>query len=176
MKQVAKYNVENEHVEIHIERLLKILTRISIPSLDGCFDLLKQWFMTSQRTNKSIDVDMTESGSYRIVDSRNGRQNIIQGTYQELVDNEYIKMTIGMPELSDQEDVIEVEFEERENGGTQMFFFYQSLVERERRLTTLEYKQKKKEYHDSTVHGLELMFDKMHQILEQYVEDNNLLK
>ena len=42
-------------------------------------------------------------------------------------------MTIGMPELSDQEDVIEVEFEERENGGTQMFFFYQSLVERERR-------------------------------------------
>ena len=26
-------------------------------------------------------------------------------------------MTIGMPELSDQEDVIEVEFEERENGG-----------------------------------------------------------
>lgn len=79
--------------------------------------------MTSQRTNKSIDVDMTESGSYRIVDSRNGRQNIIQGTYQELVDNEYIKMTIGMPELSDQEDVIEVEFEERENGGTQMFSF-----------------------------------------------------
>lgn len=53
-------------------------------------------------------------------------------------------MTIGMPELSDQEDVIEVEFEERENGGTQMFFFYQSLVERERRLTTLEYKQKKR--------------------------------
>ena len=77
-------------------------------------------------------------------------------------------MTIGMPELSDQEDVIEVEFEERENGGTNVFF-YQSLVERERRLTTLEYKQKKKEYHDSTVHGLELMFDKMHQILEQYV-------
>jgi hypothetical protein len=37
---------------------------------------------------------------------------------QELVDNEYIKMTIGMPELSDQEDVIEVEFEERENSIT----------------------------------------------------------
>lgn len=175
MKQVAKYNVENEHVEIHIERLLKYSPELVYQAWTDA-DLLKQWFMTSQRTNKSIDVDMTESGSYRIVDSRNGRQNIIQGTYQELVDNEYIKMTIGMPELSDQEDVIEVEFEERENGGIQMFFFYQSLVERERRLTTLEYKQKKKEYHDSTVHGLELMFDKMHQILEQYVEDNNLLK
>lgn len=175
MKQVAKYNVENEHVEIHIERLLKYSPELVYQAWTDA-DLLKQWFMTSQRTNKSIDVDMTESGSYRIVDSRNGRQNIIQGTYQELVDNEYIKMTIGMPELSDQEDVIEVEFEERENGCTQMFFFYQSLVERERRLTTLEYKQKKKEYHDSTVHGLELMFDKMHQILEQYVEDNNLLK
>ena len=30
-------------------------------------------------------------------------------------------MTIGMPELSDSQDVIEVEFEERESG-TQMFF------------------------------------------------------
>lgn len=87
---MAKYNVENEHVEIHIERLLKYSPELVYQAWTDA-DLLKQWFMTSQRTNKSIDVDMTESGSYRIVDSRNGRQNIIQGTYQELVDNEYIK-------------------------------------------------------------------------------------
>ncbi|MCJ1655737.1 SRPBCC domain-containing protein [Staphylococcus sp. NRL 16/872] len=170
---MAKYNVENEHVEIHIERLLKYSPELVYKAWTDV-DLLKQWFMTSQRTNKAFDVNMHEGGSYRIVDSRNGKQNIVQGTYEELVKNEYIKMTIGMPELSDHEDVIEVEFEEREFGGTQMFFFYQSLVEKERRLSALEYKQKKKEYHDSTVHGLELMFDKMHQVLQQYVEDNEL--
>ena len=169
---MAKYNVENEHVEIHIERLLKYSPELVYQAWTD-EDLLKQWFMTSQRTNKSIDVDMKEGGSYRIVDSRNGRQNIIQGTYQELVNNEYIKMTIGMPELSDQEDIIEVEFEERESGGTQMFFYYQSLVERERRLTTLEYKQKKKEYHDSTAHGFELMIDQMQNVIDEIEEQRH---
>lgn len=100
--------------------------------------------MTTQRTNKSFDADIQEGGKYRIIDSRNGKQNIIEGTYEELVLDEYIKMTIGMPGLSEEEDVIEVEFFERENGGTQMFFYYRSFVEKERRLTTLEYKQKKK--------------------------------
>ena len=99
--------------------------------------------MTTQRTNKSFDADIQEGGKYRIIDSRNGKQNIIEGTYEELVLDEYIKMTIGMPGLSEEEDVIEVEFFERENGGTQMFLL-SLFVEKERRLTTLEYKQKKK--------------------------------
>ncbi|MEJ7485691.1 hypothetical protein WL639_13615, partial [Staphylococcus hominis] len=77
---------------------------------------------------------------------------------------------IGMPGLSAEEDVIEVEFFERENGGTQMLFYYRSLVEKERRLTALEYKQKKKEYHDSTAHGFELMIDQMQHILEELEE------
>ncbi|WP_186305464.1 SRPBCC family protein, partial [Leuconostoc mesenteroides] len=92
-------------------------------------DILKKWFMTTQRTNKSFDADIQEGGKYRIIDSRNGKQNIIEGTYEELVLDEYIKMTIGMPGLSEEEDVIEVEFFERENGGTQMFFYYRSFVE-----------------------------------------------
>lgn len=66
--------------------------------------------MTTQRTNKSFDADIQEGGKYRIIDSRNGKQNIIEGTYEELVLDEYIKMTIGMPGLSEEEDVIEVEF------------------------------------------------------------------
>ncbi|MCE3398666.1 SRPBCC domain-containing protein, partial [Staphylococcus aureus] len=75
--------------------------------------------------------------------------------------------------LSAEEDVIEVEFFERENGGTQMLFYYRSLVEKERRLTALEYKQKKKEYHDSTAHGFELMIDQMQHILEELEEQQH---
>jgi hypothetical protein len=38
-----------------------------------------------KRTNKSFEADVQEGGKYRIVDSRNGKQNIIEGTYEELV-------------------------------------------------------------------------------------------
>ena len=140
---MAKYNVENEHVEIDIERLLKFTPEVVYEAWTK-EELLKQWFMTTQRTNQSFEADIQEGGQYRIVDRRNGKQNVIEGTYKELVLDEYVKMTIGMPGLSEEEDIIEVEFFERENGGTQMLFYYRSLVEKERRLTTLEYKQKKR--------------------------------
>merc|ERR1711964_42860 len=110
-------NVENEYVEIDIERLLKYTPEVGYEAWTKK-DILKKWFMTTQRTNKSFDADIQEGGKYRIIDSRNGKQNIIEGTYEELVLDEYIKMTIGMPGLSEEEDVIEVEFFERENGGT----------------------------------------------------------
>ncbi|EFU84050.1 hypothetical protein HMPREF3225_00421 [Staphylococcus lugdunensis] len=167
--KVAKYNVEDEYVQIHIERLLKYSPSLVYQAWTTA-SLLKQWFMTSQRTNQTFDVDVAENGKYRIVDKRNGKANVIEGTFEVLIENQYIKMTIGMPGLSDAEDMIEVEFVERETGGTQLLFNYQSLVARERRLTNLEYKQKKKEYHDSTVHGFELMFDKMNQVLADYIE------
>ena len=159
---MAKYNVENEYVEIDIERLLKYTPEVVYEAWTKT-DILK----------KSFDADIQEGGKYRIIDSRNGKQNIIEGTYEELVLDEYIKMTIGMPGLSEEEDVIEVEFFERENGGTQMFFYYRSFVEKERRLTTLEYKQKKKEYHDSTAHGFELMIDQMQNVIDEIEEQRH---
>ena len=99
--------------------------------------------MTTQRTNKSFDADIQEGGKYRIIDSRNGKQNIIEGTYEELVLDEYIKMTIGMPGLSEEEDVIEVEFFEREWRNSNVLLL-SLFVEKERRLTTLNIKQKKR--------------------------------
>ena len=91
---------------------------------------LKKWFMTTQRTNKSFDADIQEGGKYRIIDSRNGKQNIIEGTYEELVLDEYIKMTIGMPGLSEEEDVIEVEFFEERMAELKCSFYYRSLLKR----------------------------------------------
>lgn len=167
---MAKYNIENEYVEIHIERLIKHSPEQVYQAWTE-IDLLKQWFMTSQRSNQEFIANVQENGKYRIVDKRNGKENTIEGKYEEIVENEYIKMTIGMPGLSDNDDIIEVEFVERESGGTQMFFYYQSLVSRERRLTNLEYKQKKKEYHDSTVHGFEIMFDNMNALLNERLEN-----
>ncbi|MEB7462470.1 SRPBCC family protein [Staphylococcus succinus] len=164
---MAKYNVENENVEIRLERLFKVEPELLYQAwTDQRF--LKQWFMTTARTNKSIQVNTEQNGSYEIVDARNGKQNVIKGAFITLTPYEYIVMTIGMPELSDSEDTIEVEIFEREPGITQMIFNYIALVPRERRYTTLEYKQKKKEYHDSTAHGFETMFDKLQLTLEEF--------
>ncbi|AWI45746.1 hypothetical protein BJG88_03300 [Staphylococcus nepalensis] len=132
---------------------------------------LKQWFMTTERTNKSIDVNAEQNGSYEIVDVRKGKENVVRGSYVTLDTNAYIVMTIGMPELSDSEDTIEIEIFEREPGITQMIFSYTAYIPRERRLTSLEYKQKKKEYHDSTAHGFEMLFDKLQTTLEEHEEE-----
>ncbi|MDW4267859.1 SRPBCC domain-containing protein [Staphylococcus saprophyticus] len=164
---MAKYNVENENVEIRLERLFKVEPELLYQAwTDERF--LKQWFMTTERTNKSIQVDAEQNGNYTIIDVRKGKENKIQGSYRTLTPFEYIVMTIGMPELSDSEDTIEVEIFERAPGITQMIFNYISYVPRERRLTTLEYKQKKKEYHDSTAHGFEMLFDKLQIALETF--------
>ena len=74
---MAKYNVENEYVEIDIERLLKYTPEVVYEAWTKT-DILKKWFMTTQRTNKSFDADIQEGGKYRIIDSRNGKQNIIE--------------------------------------------------------------------------------------------------
>ena len=167
---MARYNVENENVEIQLERLFKVEPELVYQAWTEQ-RFLKQWFMTTERTNKSIEIDAVQNGSYEIIDVRKGKENIVKGSYVTLNPNEYIVMTIGMPELSDSEDTIEVEMFEREPGITQMIFNYTAYVPRERRLTSLEYKQKKKEYHDSTAHGFEMLFDKLQTMLEAYEEE-----
>ncbi|MDQ7111115.1 MULTISPECIES: SRPBCC domain-containing protein [Staphylococcus] len=167
---MARYNVENENVEIQLERLFKVEPELVYQAWTEQ-RFLKQWFMTTERTNKSIEIDAVQNGSYEIIDVRKGKENIVKGTYVTLNPNEYIVMTIGMPELSDSEDTIEIEMFEREPGITQMIFNYTAYVPRERRLTSLEYKQKKKEYHDSTAHGFEMLFDKLQTTLEEYEEE-----
>ena len=167
---MARYNVENENVEIQLERLFKVEPELVYQAWTEQ-RFLKQWFMTTERTNKSIEIDAVQNGSYEIIDVRKGKENIVKGSYVTLNPNEYIVMTIGMPELSDSEDTIEVEMFEREPGITQMIFNYTAYVPRERRLTSLEYQQKKKEYHDSTAHGFEMLFDKLQTTLEEYEEE-----
>lgn len=167
---MGRYNVENEYVEIQLERLFKVEPELVYQAwTDQRF--LKQWFMTTERTNKSIDVNAEQNGSYEIVDVRKGKENVVRGSYVTLDINAYIVMTIGMPELSDSEDTIEIEIFEREPGITQMIFSYTAYIPRERRLTSLEYKQKKKEYHDSTAHGFEMLFDKLQTTLEEHEEE-----
>ena len=167
---MGRYNVENEYVEIQLERLFKVEPELVYQAwTDQRF--LKQWFMTTERTNKSIDVNAEQNGSYEIVDVRKGKENVVRGSYVTLNTNAYIVMTIGMPELSDSEDTIEIEIFEREPGITQMIFSYTAYIPRERRLTSLEYKQKKKEYHDSTAHGFEMLFDKLQTTLGEHEEE-----
>ncbi|EKU49002.1 SRPBCC family protein [Staphylococcus massiliensis] len=158
--------MQEETVQIEIVRLMKV----SPETLYQAWlhpELLRQWFLTTPRTNQKLDNDPVEGGTYEIIDAKNQKELRVVGTYQVLIPDQHIVMTMGMPHLSDVEDLIELYFEEREPGICQMTFRYQSDIPKERRLTRLEYKQKKKEYHDSTVHGFEMMFDKLQQVIEE---------
>ncbi|NHA34721.1 MULTISPECIES: SRPBCC family protein [Staphylococcus] len=164
-------HMQNEWVEIKLVRLMKTTPTSAYRAwLEP--EQLKEWFMTSRRTNQEIENHPVEGGTYRIVDQRQGKRLEIEGVYQTLVEDTHIIQTIQMPEFSDEADEIEVYFEERSPGITQMTFYYKGLVPKERRLTNLEYKQKKKAYHDHTAHGFELMFDTLQQELEAQQDVN----
>lgn len=169
---MAKYNVENDNVNVNLERLFKSSPELLYRAWTD-ERLLKRWFMTSERTNQLIKIDAQEQGSYEIIDIRKGKENKVQGRFESLEENEFIAMTIGMPEISDAEDKVTVEIFEREAGITQMIFNYNAVVPKERRLSNLEYKQKKKEYHDSTAHGFEMMFDKLQQVIADERENGS---
>lgn len=57
---MAKFNVENEHVEVEIEKLYKFSPELVYEAWTKK-DLLKQWFMTSARTNKEIEADVKKA-------------------------------------------------------------------------------------------------------------------
>ncbi|MBF1993771.1 SRPBCC domain-containing protein [Staphylococcus schleiferi] len=164
-------HMQNEWVEIKLVRLMETTPTSAYRAwLEP--EQLKEWFMTSRRTNQEIENHPVEGGTYRIVNQRQGKRLEIEGVYQTLVEDTHIIQTIQMPEFSDEADEIEVYFEERSPGITQMTFYYKGLVPKERRLTNLEYKQKKKAYHDHTAHGFELMFDTLQQELEAQQDVN----
>lgn len=162
-------NTQNERVEVNIVRLIKTSPEFLYQAWTDP-EMLRHWFMTTSRTNKSFASDVTEGGRYQIIDQRQGKKVRVEGTYQTLLPGEELALTIQMPDFSEQQDDISVYFEERSPGITQMTFNYKSDIPKERRLTQLEYKQKKKAYHDNTVHGFENMFDTMQKFVEEQTE------
>ncbi|MDO5375402.1 MAG: SRPBCC domain-containing protein [Staphylococcus rostri] len=158
--------MQNEAVEIELVRLMKTTPE---KAYDAWVvpDQMKQWLMTTPRTNVAVHSDAVEGGTYQIRDVRQGKEREVTGTYEQLVPHEHIRLTIQMPALSDEADVIDVDFEERSPGITQMTFHYTSILKKLRSVSNLAYKQEKKAYHDHTAHGFELMFDTLQAYLEQ---------
>ena len=64
---MAKYNVENDNVNVNLERLFKSSPELLYRAWTD-ERLLKRWFMTSERTNQLIQIDAQEQGSYKIID------------------------------------------------------------------------------------------------------------
>ena len=70
---MAQYNVENEYVEIEIERIFKVDPALVYQAwIDK--DFLKHWFMTTERTNKKLEVQPEVEGRYEVVDVRKEKQ------------------------------------------------------------------------------------------------------
>lgn len=165
---MALYNVESEEIDVHIQRQM----RVSPEALYRAWTdvtYMKQWFMTSTHTNVAIEVDAQLQGKYRVVDQRKDKQFVVEGIYEALTAPQHVKMTMGVPDNAASIDHIDVAMHAVTEELTQMDFVYKATFPRTRGMTNLSYKQAKKTYHDTLVHGFEHMFDTLQRTLEAHV-------
>lgn len=167
---MALYNVEHEYIEVSIQRQMRTTANAIYRAWTEA-TLMKQWFMTTARTNISIDVDAQVNGVYHIVDQRKTGTYTVEGIYEVLDAPTTLRMTVGIPaeDESVTHDILEVQITELEAdaGLVQLDFRYEAAFPREKRLSHLEYRQAKKTYHDTIVHGFENMFDQLQRVIEQ---------
>ncbi|QLK86684.1 SRPBCC domain-containing protein [Staphylococcus sp. 17KM0847] len=158
--------MQNEWVEIEITRLMKA-TPADVYAAWIDPEQLREWFMTSPRTNVSVHSDGVEGGAYKVIDAAQGKKREVVGVYETLIPDRHIRKTIQMPSISEEADYIDVDLSERNVRLTEMTFKYKSFIPKERGTSNMAYKQKKKAYHDHTVHGFEMMFDTLQAHLEK---------
>lgn len=160
--------MQNEAVEVELVRLMKTTPENAYQAWIVPVHM-KNWWMTSPTTNTAIHSDAVEGGTYEIRDRVRDKERVVKGTIEQLISHEHVQLTIQMPAVSEESDFIDVHFEERSPGITQMTFRYQTVFEKPRHMSNLVYKQEKKAYHDHTAHAFELMFD----TLQAYLERDN---
>lgn len=74
VRRIAMNNTQNERVEVKIVRLLKTSPEFAYQAWTDP-EMLRHWFMTTSRSNKTIESDVTEGGHYLIIDQRQGKKN-----------------------------------------------------------------------------------------------------
>ena len=129
-------------------------------------DLFKNWLFTLAETNKVAVNEPIEGGTWEIVDHRDGVDYRAIGKYLEVSPPTRLVFTFKMPQFSEAEDVISVEFES-ENEGCKMTFIQMITVPHEDDWNHEDIEKTVKEHYDGSKHGWSLMFKGLQQIVEK---------
>ncbi len=127
--------------------------------------IFKQWLYTSKETNKVAQNQFEINGEWEIVDEREGKTYKATGTYMDIVKPYKLMYSFKMPQFSDLEDIITVEFIDLENE-TQVKFNQGLKVPLNDPMNKQSYEQSKEDTKKQTEEGYNKMFEQLKQILD----------
>lgn len=127
--------------------------------------IFKQWLYTSKETNKVAQNQFEINGDWEIVDERRGETYRATGTYMDIVEPYKLMYSFKMPQFSDLEDIITVEFIDLENE-TQVKFNQGLKVYLNDSINKQSNEQTKEAAKKQTEEGYNEMFEKLKQILD----------
>lgn len=127
--------------------------------------IFKQWLYTSKETNKVAQNQFEINGDWEIVDERRGETYRATGTYMDIVEPYKLMYSFKMPQFSDLEDIITVEFIDLENE-TQVKFNQGLKVSLNDSINKQSNEQTKEAAKKQTEEGYNEMFEKLKQILD----------
>ncbi len=127
--------------------------------------IFKQWLYTSKETNKVAQNQFEINGDWEIVDERRGETYRATGTYMDIVEPYKLMYSFKMPQFSDLEDIITVEFIDLENE-TQVKFNQGLKVSLNDSINKQSNEQTKEAAKKQTEEGYNEMFKKLKQILD----------
>lgn len=140
-------------------------------SADRVFDawlnpeMMRKWLFTMETTNKVAKNEPHVGGTWEIVDHRGGKDYRAIGEYIEIDRPNKLVFTFRMPQFSDTEDRITVEWKPLEKG-CEMTFTQVIVVPHEEGWTEKDIEKAQREYHDGSEHGWNLMFSGLKQLVE----------
>ncbi|GGE83704.1 SRPBCC family protein [Priestia taiwanensis] len=128
-------------------------------------EMMRKWFFTLEHTNKVTTNTPQVGGGWEVVDHREGTDYRAIGEYLEITSSTKLVFTFKMPQFSDTEDTITVEFKEVPQG-CEMNFSQCIIVPHEESWTEADIEKASKEYHDGSEHGWNLMFMGLKELVE----------
>ncbi|MGP4081106.1 SRPBCC family protein [Pseudalkalibacillus sp. R45] len=128
-------------------------------------EMMRKWLFTLEGTNKVARNEPQVGGTWEIVDHREGKDYRAIGEYLEIDHPKKLVFTFKMPQFSELEDTITVEFNETPKG-CEMTFTQVINVPHEEDWTEADIEKALGEYHAGTEHGWNLMFMGLKELVE----------
>lgn len=128
-------------------------------------ELMRKWLFTLTNTNKAVENEPVEGGKWEIIDHREGTDYRAIGEYLEIKKYERLVFTFKMPQFSESEDKLTVEFKDVQNG-CEMTFTQGINVPHEPEWTEEGLDKAVQQYHDSTEQGWKYMFMGLKELVE----------
>ncbi len=128
-------------------------------------EIMKKWFFTTEPTNKLTENDARLGGTWKVIDEREGNTYEALGEYIEMNTPNRLVFSFKMPQFSNTEDRITIEFKSLQQGS-EMTFTQEIIVPHEAGWGDVEISLAEEEAMSATEQGWSYMFMGLKQLVE----------